>query len=71
MFILKSKVIRVLATQLATLSILSDDGNELYIEEHKMVRNLSRKLNILDKVDLKAKEIESKARGRKKTYEID
>lgn len=66
MFILKSKVISVLATQLATLSILSDDGNELYIEEHKMVRNLSRKLNILDKVDLKAKEIESKARGRRK-----
>lgn len=66
MFILKSKVIRVLATQLATLSILSDDGNELYIEEHKMVRNLARKLGMLDKVDSKAKEIESKARGRRK-----
>lgn len=71
MFVLKSKVISVLATQLATLSILSDDGNELYIEEHKMVRNLARKLEVLDKVDSRAKEIESKARGRKKTYEVD
>ena len=67
MFIFKSKVINVLATQLATLSILSDDGNELYIEEHKMVRNLARKLGVLEKVGQRAREIEFKVRSRRKT----
>lgn len=70
MFITKIKVINILATQLAALSILSDDGNELYIEEHKMVRNLARRFDVLDKVDSRAKEIEYKARNRKKTGEI-